>query len=661
MKRGALPSCRRIFSGIAVIFLLVTALSPISANAAAIGSGNCASTASTSNVVVANSGGFCYLAVTATGANSWTIPAGVSAINFLLIAGGGAGGAGAWGGGGGAGEVAYQTSYAVTAGSTLNFYIGSGGASGSASLAPASNRSNNGDNSWVGSSSDVVANGGGAGASYAYGSGTASYGTGSSGGSGGGGTEDTAARNGGSATASSGANRTGYGNAGGKGGPGAGTQSGGGGGGAGGTGSNAATATGGNGGSGTNAFSGWLSLISSGMSGISGWTTATSTGYIAGGGGGGTTTTAGSGGTGGGGAGGSNSTTYPGVSAIANTGSGGGGAGYGGTPRLGGAGGSGLLIIRYTIPDGTAPTITGPGSSTGSSSAISIPETATNVYTFTASEAVTWSRGGTDSSFFTIASNGALTITQRDFESAADSDANNTYIVIITATDSASNATSQTLTVSIANVNEAPSIFINSSASTHAITLAENITPVVAYTAADVDSNTLLSWSLSGTDAADLSIVSETGALSFTSAPDFEAPVDSDANNSYIIVVAVSDGALTDTQTLTITITNSNEAASLGAPSVSGTIYKGSAKTITVTSSSAGKVRFYISGKRIPNCLAVQTTGSGSTHSATCTWKPAVQNKQYLTASITPTSNTFSASSSPRTEIYIVKRSGTRS
>ena len=82
---------------------------------------------------------------------------------------------------------------------------------------PATNRSNNGGNSWVGSASGVVANGGGSGASYAYNSGVAANAIGNNGGSGGGATEDATVRNGGSSTASSSANRVGYGNAGGQG------------------------------------------------------------------------------------------------------------------------------------------------------------------------------------------------------------------------------------------------------------------------------------------------------------------------------------------------------------------------------------------------------------------------------------------------------------
>jgi hypothetical protein len=333
---------------VVITFLLIffNSVVPISASHS-VGTGVCTSTVNSSTgVVVTNNGGYCYVAFTATGGNSWTAPVGISSVDLLIIAGGGAGGGGAWGGGGGAGEVVLQTIYAVSSSSATSLTVGDGGTPGTASLTASANRSNPGGNSWVGSASGVVAQGGGAGASYAYGD-VSSYSVGGNGGSGGGGTENTVTNTGGSSTKTSSGNRTGYGNNGGRGGPGGSTQSGGGGGGAGGAGTDAGTAIGGNGGGGTNAFATWLSAINPGMSGITNWQTATSTGYIAGGGGGGTTTTAGTAGAGGAGRGGSNSTFYNGESAVANTGSGGGGSSYGGTARTGGMGSSGLIVIRY--------------------------------------------------------------------------------------------------------------------------------------------------------------------------------------------------------------------------------------------------------------------------------------------------------------------------
>ena len=44
--------------------------------------------------------------------------------------------------------------------------------------------------------------------------------------------------------------------------------------------------------------------------------------------------------------------------------------------------------------------------------------------------------------------------------------------------------------------------------------------------------------------------------LTFTSAPDFEIPTDSDANNVYVVQVTANDGTNTADQTITVTILN---------------------------------------------------------------------------------------------------------
>lgn len=303
----------------------------------AITSGNCSvATSSSTGVVLVNNGGYCYLAFSATGANAFTVPSGVNSSAVLVVAGGGAGGAGAWGGGGGAGGVVYGANYPLTPGATMNISVGAGGLSGTATTSASTNRSNNGADSWINSSSTFVAKGGGAGASFAYYD-SASYAAGSAGGSGGGGTENSGGGAAGATTQTLPTyGTTIYGNAGGLT-PAVNNTSGGGGGGAGAAGTpNSVSSTGGAGGAGTSAFSSWFTAI--GQFGVSG--------FIAGGGGGGTSTTRGAAGSGGGGIGADQTHTTAG-SGVANTGSGGGGATYVTGPLPGGNGGSGLIIFKF--------------------------------------------------------------------------------------------------------------------------------------------------------------------------------------------------------------------------------------------------------------------------------------------------------------------------
>jgi hypothetical protein len=326
-----------------------------------------------------------------------------------------------------------------------------------------------------------------------------------------------------------------------------------------------------------------------------------------------------------------------------------------------GSGGSGIVIAVYAF-DTTAPSFT-------NSTTFSFQEnsaTSSNAATITVNESSTVSiNSGSDSALFTVVVSDSVTarirfLSSPNFESPTDVGANNGYELSIRATDRIGNFANQSITISVTNVNEAPTITINSSNATHAITQAENSTSIITYTASDVDAGASLSFSISGADAADFAINSSSGVLTFASAPDFEAPADSDVNNQYVVIITVSDGALSDTQTLTVTISNSNESATVSAPTVSGTINKGISTTITVTLNAAGKVRFFLGGKRISNCLARSTTGSYPNFSATCSWKPPVTGRQSLTASITPTDSSFSAATSANTAVWVNKRASSR-
>lgn len=89
------------------------------------------------------------------------------------------------------------------------------------------------------------------------------------------------------------------------------------------------------------------------------------------------------------------------------------------------------------------------------------------------------------------------------------------------------------------------------------ILVAENMTAVTTVTASDVDAGTTLTYSIAGgADSELFDIDSVTGALSFKTAPDYEAPVDQGADNIYDVTVQVSDGALTDSKDITVTVTN---------------------------------------------------------------------------------------------------------
>jgi len=95
-------------------------------------------------------------------------------------------------------------------------------------------------------------------------------------------------------------------------------------------------------------------------------------------------------------------------------------------------------------------------------------------------------------------------------------------------------------------------------------------------------------------------------------------------------------------------------------PTLSSAAAKGANVTISLTVNAAAKVMFYVNGKRIANCLARVTSGSYPNNVATCTWKPTINGKAVITATVTPVSGTFTAITSPVLTTFVDRRSGLR-
>lgn len=195
------------------------------------------------------------------------------------------------------------------------------------------------------------------------------------------------------------------------------------------------------------------------------------------------------------------------------------------------------------------------------------------------------------------------------------------------------------------------------------VSVAENIaTSTNATTIILSESSTITLTST--TDGSLFSIIvvdTVTARIRFQASPDFEGPTDVGANNVYnIVITAVDIAGNSANLSVTITVTNVNESSALSAPSINATIYKGVKETITVTVNVAGKVRFLVGGKRIANCLSRSTSGSYPNYTATCLWSPTVSGRQVLTATVTPSDNTFSSGTSTATTVFIQKRSTRR-
>ena len=254
-----------------------------------------------------------------------------------------------------------------------------------------------------------------------------------------------------------------------------------------------------------------------------------------------------------------------------------------------------------------------------SATSANIPENnTTTIYTASATDPennnLTYSLSGTDASYFNIgSSSGALSFTNNpDYETPTDADTNNVYQVTLQVSDDNGNTASQGLAISVTDVNEAPTITSTTSSS-----VPENTsTTTTIYTASATDpENDNLTYSLSGTDANYFNIGSSSGALSFTSNPDYEAPTDADSNNVYQVTLEVSDGnGNSASQALTISVTGVNEspainsAASASVPentSITTTIY-----TASATDPENDNLTYELSGADIDNFIIDSSSGA---------------------------------------------------
>ena len=124
----------------------------------------------------------------------------------------------------------------------------------------------------------------------------------------------------------------------------------------------------------------------------------------------------------------------------------------------------------------------------------------------------------------------------------------------------------QTVTWTVVNLdqNTAPVITSNGGNDAASLAVPENSSFVTIVTATDPDQTTP-TYSLSGgADQFLFTIDPVTGVLSFNEAPDFESPEDSDVDNSYIVEVQATDGALSDFQTIFVEVTDVTGATIMG-------------------------------------------------------------------------------------------------
>ncbi len=237
-----------------------------------------------------------------------------------------------------------------------------------------------------------------------------------------------------------------------------------------------------------------------------------------------------------------------------------------------------LLVLVFVFTAGTqaiAQTMTAPDIT--SEEPFLVDEGETAVATLTADDSDTtagdliWSKtGGADSGKFGLTSAGVLTFSSvKDYEAPDDADADGTYEVTVQVSDG-TDSDMAALLVTLRNVTELTAITGPSS-----VAFPENSwSRVAAFTASSEEDRAGIDWVLAGTDSDHFSIDSPPGALRFalqavaprifSEPPDFEAPVDPDAANTYeLTLLARAGSSVTDTHTFTVTVTDVDEEGAL--------------------------------------------------------------------------------------------------
>jgi hypothetical protein len=184
----------------------------------------------------------------------------------------------------------------------------------------------------------------------------------------------------------------------------------------------------------------------------------------------------------------------------------------------------------------------------------------------------------------------------------------------------------------------------------------ENQTSIGTATA-----NESVTWSkVSGVDSASVTIVSATGVITFTLAPDFEAPTDVGANNIYNLTIRATDtaGNTTD-QAIAVTVTNVVDTSSFNSFSLAGSATAATYRTqiiITADVTVSAKITFMVNGRVISGCKNRTAVGSASSFIVNCAWKPSMRGDLKIAAQAIPVSGSVTSSSPSPISVRVVNR-----
>jgi hypothetical protein len=192
---------------------------------------------------------------------------------------------------------------------------------------------------------------------------------------------------------------------------------------------------------------------------------------------------------------------------------------------------------------------------------------------------------------------------------------------------------------------------------------AENIAITAAAATIKLSESATVTIS-SGADASLFAIANSdtaTALIKFKSSPNYESPSDNGGDNVYDLVLTATDlSSNAGTQTITITVTDVVDTSSFNSFSLSGTPTYRTIVTISANVSVASKVTFRAKNVIIPGCKNKTASGSGSSFTATCTWRPSVRGAVRITATAVPTGAGIPSTTATPLNVMVGNRSGGR-
>jgi hypothetical protein len=271
--------------------------------------------------------------------------------------------------------------------------------------------------------------------------------------------------------------------------------------------------------------------------------------------------------------------------------------------------------------------------------------TLTLTYGSSASTSAYSASGGTGSYTWALGSSISGVTLSGTTVSASSTLGAGTYNQTVRATDnSTSQVGTKTLTITVNKASTSISIALPGSASTAAASGTVTITATVPRAGS-------VSFKEGSTVVCTSAAASTTATCSWT-APGTLGSV----NLTAIFTPTDSANYETSTSTtLTISVVNGVSTVSLSLAGGVTQTPKGQNIVITATIDQAGKVTFFVDGKKLPGCINLNATAG----TKNCTWKPAVQKQVTIKATLNPTNNVYQNSTSSLS-VWVIRRTGTR-